>query len=228
MSKRRVIATGVGVLALAGALILPFESDRETGYRDVVGVATAGAGHTGADVEVGQRYDLDRRQAWFDDDRREALATVDRCTPGLPEKARAAFTSFTFNVGGRAYCASTLARKANAGDLRGACAELSRWTYAGGRELPGLVRRRAAERKLCEESLTAAVGKFAYSRLKPAPNLASTSPPKKSAIERPAYVLARPSAVPNRDRSYRPARGAEPVRSGRLVDSRPRRASGRR
>lgn len=225
MSKRRVIATGVGVLALAGALILPFEGDRETGYRDAVGVATAGAGHTGADVEVGQRYEVEQRQRWFDDDRREALAAVDRCTPGLPEKARAAMVSFVFNVGGRAYCASTLARKANAGDLAGACAELSRWTYAGGRELPGLVRRRAAERALCEESLTDTVGKSAHIRLKSAPNLALVNPPKKSAIERSAYVLARPVAVSHRDRSYRRVQRAELVRSGRLVDSRPRRAS---
>jgi hypothetical protein len=34
--------------------------------------------------------------------------------------------------------------------MDGACAELSRWTYAGGKQLPGLVRRRAAERQLCE------------------------------------------------------------------------------
>ena len=30
-------------------------------------------------------------------------------------------------------CTESLARKANAGDMAGACAELSRWTRAGGR-----------------------------------------------------------------------------------------------
>ncbi|HHG5564729.1 TPA: glycoside hydrolase family protein [Pseudomonas aeruginosa] len=44
-------------------------------------------------------------------------------------------------------------RKLNAGDVRGACAELSRWVYAGGKKLGGLVRRRAAERELCEIGL---------------------------------------------------------------------------
>ncbi|WP_405045477.1 glycoside hydrolase family protein [Pseudomonas aeruginosa] len=48
---------------------------------------------------------------------------------------------------------STLLRKLNAGDVRGACAELSRWVYAGGKKLGGLVRRRAAERELCEIGL---------------------------------------------------------------------------
>lgn len=33
------------------------------------------------------------------------------------------------------------------GDL---AAELSRWVYAGGRKLQGLVKRRAAERAMCE------------------------------------------------------------------------------
>ena len=64
-----------------------------------------------------------------------------------------ALVSFAFNVGNKAFCDSTLARKANAGDMPGACAELSRWTRAGGRELPGLVKRRAAERELCERGL---------------------------------------------------------------------------
>ncbi|WP_417283029.1 glycoside hydrolase family protein [Comamonas sp.] len=44
-------------------------------------------------------------------------------------------------------------RKANAGDIDGACAELIRWTYAGGKQLPGLVKPRAAERQLCEREL---------------------------------------------------------------------------
>jgi hypothetical protein len=44
--------------------------------------------------------------------------------------------SFAFNVGDDAFCRSTLVRKANAGDIDGACAELSRWTYAGGKQLP--------------------------------------------------------------------------------------------
>ena len=51
-------------------------------------------------------------------------------------------------MGSEAFCNSTLARKANSGDLAGACAELSRWTRAGGVVWPGLVKRRALERKV--------------------------------------------------------------------------------
>ena len=74
-------------------------------------------------------------------------------TQPLTDGQRAAFLSFAFNVGEGAFCKSTLVRKANAGDVQGACAELSRWTYAGGKQLPGLVQRRAAERQMCEGGL---------------------------------------------------------------------------
>ncbi|HTD03821.1 lysozyme [Undibacterium sp.] len=47
----------------------------------------------------------------------------------------------------------TMVRKLNAGDYAGACNELPRWVYAGGKILPGLVKRRAAEQELCLRGL---------------------------------------------------------------------------
>lgn len=79
---------------------------------------------------------------------------IDRCIKvEVPVPSRAAFTSFAYNVGTPSFCGSTLVRKLNAGDLAGACAELSRWVSAGGRQMLGLVRRRAAERAYCERGL---------------------------------------------------------------------------
>lgn len=64
-----------------------------------------------------------------------------------------AYTSFVFNVGAGSWSSSTLLRKLNAGDRPGACAQLTRWVYAGPagakRKLPGLVKRRDAEYRLC-------------------------------------------------------------------------------
>jgi len=60
-----------------------------------------------------------------------------------------AFVKFTFNVGNRAFCNSTLVRKFNAGDNVGACNELSKWVYVKGVKVNGLVNRREAEKKLC-------------------------------------------------------------------------------
>lgn len=59
-----------------------------------------------------------------------------------------ALVSFTYNVGEGNFTKSTLLRKLNAGDTSGAAEQFSRWVHAGGKVLPGLVKRRAAERAL--------------------------------------------------------------------------------
>jgi lysozyme len=71
-----------------------------------------------------------------------------------------AFLSFSYNVGSSAFCNSTMARKLNAGDYAGACAEFSRWTLFQGKDCRdpahrcgGLVDRRAEERAKCEGKL---------------------------------------------------------------------------
>lgn len=59
-----------------------------------------------------------------------------------------ALVSFTYNVGEGNFTKSTLLRKLNAGDTAGAAEQFSRWVHAGGKVLPGLVKRRVAERAL--------------------------------------------------------------------------------
>lgn len=59
-----------------------------------------------------------------------------------------ALVSFAYNVGSRALSTSTLLRKLNDGDVRGAADEFLRWNKAGGKALNGLTRRREAERAL--------------------------------------------------------------------------------
>lgn len=60
----------------------------------------------------------------------------------------AAITSFVYNLGAPRYRASTLRKRINAQDWEGAKTELMKWTRGGGRVLPGLVKRRAAEAAL--------------------------------------------------------------------------------
>ena len=57
-----------------------------------------------------------------------------------------ALVSFTYNVGEGNFTKSTLLRKLKAGDTAGAAEQFSRWVHAGGKVLPGLITRRAAER----------------------------------------------------------------------------------
>lgn len=64
-----------------------------------------------------------------------------------------ALVSFTYNVGEGNFTKSTLLRKLNAGDSAGAAEQFSRWVHAGGKVLPGLVKRRAAERAMFLESV---------------------------------------------------------------------------
>jgi lysozyme len=65
-----------------------------------------------------------------------------------------ALVDFIFNVGQANYATSTLKRKLNAGQYQAAAREFDRWVFAkvNGKpeKLPGLVKRRAADRKLFE------------------------------------------------------------------------------
>lgn len=79
--------------------------------------------------------------------RNNYIAGVLKASPILiayPE-ALGAIGDFAYNLGVPRYRSSTLRRKINAGDWAAAKEQLMRWTKAGGRELPGLVRRRKAE-----------------------------------------------------------------------------------
>ncbi|SDI52732.1 Phage lysozyme [Propionivibrio dicarboxylicus] len=68
--------------------------------------------------------------------------------PDLTQNEFDALASFCFNVGLRAFETSTMFRMLKAGDKTGAANEFGRWIHGGGKELPGLVRRRADERDL--------------------------------------------------------------------------------
>jgi len=134
-------------------IVKSFEGLRLQAYQDSVGIWTIGYGHTSMagppDVNPGMviteaqadqilRRDLDLFEAGVT--RGIAIATN--------SDQFSAMVSFAFNVGLSAFRDSTLLRKHNAGDFAGAANEFLRWVYAGGQFLPGLERRRKAERAL--------------------------------------------------------------------------------
>ena len=133
---------------MAVSIVGYFEGRELIGYIDPVGIPTICYGHT-ATAKLGDTKSPEECERLLREDLGVALRAVDKALPVLPPSTRAALGSFTYNVGVGAFNSSTLLRKAKAGDLTGACDELSRWVYAGGRKLPGLVNRRAAERELC-------------------------------------------------------------------------------
>ncbi len=163
MTPKQKIAAWLGAagLAVATTVIVQSEGFVTSAYRDPIGIWTACVGETAhvvtpGDIKPGAKFTQEQCRERLYISMAEHAEPVIRCTAPtvLTTGAKVAFLSFSFNVGGSKFCASTLAKKARNGDLRGACAELSRWTIAGGRELPGLVTRRAEERKICEGGLT--------------------------------------------------------------------------
>ena len=155
MSLRNKIAIGAltGVLGMTGALVSWFEGRSLVAYLDPVGVPTICEGVT-LGVKLGDQATPAQCDQLLLRELRIALIAVDRqVRMPLPDTRRAALGSFVYNVGERQFSSSTLLRLLNSGDVRGACAQLSRWVYAGGKQLAGLVNRRAAERELCEVGL---------------------------------------------------------------------------
>ena len=65
-----------------------------------------------------------------------------------PEGRLAAIVDFTFNLGAGRLQTSTLRRRINQRNWPQAGIELRRWSYGGGRQLPGLIARRAQEVRL--------------------------------------------------------------------------------
>lgn len=144
------------VAVLVAALAVPFEGLRRTWYFDPPGIPTVCYGHTGLDVDKSKVYTMNECKALLTKDVLYAVSAVDKCRPGLPPKVLAAFADLTYNAGPTAACdtaKSTAARKLAAGDFAGACNELPKWDKARVAgimvALPGLTRRRLAERDLC-------------------------------------------------------------------------------
>lgn len=134
-------------------LIIRFEGLRLEAYKDPVGIWTIGCGHTGPDVRSGLKISRARAMQLLREDVREAEDAVNRLVQAPLNQAQFdALSSFAFNAGGGALGASTLLRRLNAGDQRGAQGEFAKWVKGtiGGRKvtLPGLVRRRAAEAQM--------------------------------------------------------------------------------
>lgn len=145
-------------LALAAAIAIPAEGLRQVAYRDPPGILTVCYGST-TNVQPGKVYSLAECKARLDADMLAAVSTVEKCAPGLPVNALAAFSDAVYNIGPTIACdksKSTAARLLALGMVEDACRQLPRWnkaTVAGQLvELPGLTKRRAKEMELCLRS----------------------------------------------------------------------------
>lgn len=149
-APKRAATTGIAAVTLIAA---PFTAHHEglrlQAYLDPIGVATICYGET-LGVELGQEKTKKECDALFVARLGGFAHAIDVLVePIMKPETHAALTSFAYNVGVGAFSRSTLRKKLNAGDLKGACGELDRWVYAGGKKFNGLVTRRKAEKELC-------------------------------------------------------------------------------
>lgn len=131
-------------------LIKTFEGLRLNAYLCPANVWTIGYGTTNG-VVPGMTITQDEAEGLLREDvekfERDVLRLV---TVPLEQHQFDALVSFTYNLGAGALGQSTLLRRLNAGEYSSAAAEFGKWVKAGNTTLPGLVRRRAAERKMFE------------------------------------------------------------------------------
>lgn len=160
IQKSLAAVAGVAAAGLLLTFVPEHEGEVLTTYHDPVGVATVCYGDTDPAMAVpGASYS---REECLQSLERQLVAHAEpvlECAPGVEQSPEmtAAFVSLAYNIGAGAFCRSTVVRRFRAGGYAGACAAMEMWRYAKGRELPGLVRRRADERALCERGIPAMV-----------------------------------------------------------------------
>lgn len=144
----------MSVLDTAAPLVKKYEGCKLEAYKCPAGVWTIGVGHTGSDVHEGLKWTQAQADEALNKDLLRALNDARKgIDVGLNDKQMAAIVSFVFNLGIGNFRNSTLLKKINKGDFLGASKEFGKWTYAAGKQLPGLVARREAEAKLFLEHI---------------------------------------------------------------------------
>lgn len=148
--KTLAAVVGAAAAAILTPLVMQWEGEERTAYRDIVGVWTICYGDT-QDVTPGTTETKEQCQARLERQLIAHAEPVMKCTPGLKDKphALAAASSLAYNIGPTAYCKSTVDRRFDAGDIKGGCEAFTAWRFAGGKEVKGLLNRRNAEKAIC-------------------------------------------------------------------------------
>ncbi|MNS43643.1 Lysozyme RrrD [compost metagenome] len=148
------IAIDQMVVSLFGVdLICSLEGKRLFAYDDGVGVWTIGFGTTvypnGIKVKKGDTCTEAQAKAYMAQDLKKFEAAVNNAVKiPLNQNQFDALVSLSYNIGTDAFSKSTLVKKLNANNIRGAADQFDVWVNAGGKRMQGLVNRRAKEKAL--------------------------------------------------------------------------------
>jgi len=133
-------------------LIKEFEGFRATAYLCPAGVWTIGYGTTkmnGKNIHPSAKITTEEADVLLEEDLKKFEDGINRCVSvELTQKQFDAIASFVYNLGIGSLQKSTLLKKLNAGLIDEAADEFLKWDKSKGERLPGLTRRRKAEREL--------------------------------------------------------------------------------
>lgn len=139
------------------ALIRAYEGFRAKAYRCPAGILTIGYGHTSMagppDVRVGMTVSKKQAEDILAADVAIFASEISRFIKAdLNDNQFAALVSFSYNVGVGAFRSSSVLAAVNRSDFDSVPRRLNLWVKAGGRVLPGLVKRRASEGQLFQRA----------------------------------------------------------------------------
>ncbi|MDL2284385.1 lysozyme [Oxalobacter sp. OttesenSCG-928-P03] len=138
----------VAALQKALPIIKEFEGCRLKAYKCPAGVWTIGYGET-LGVKEGDVWTQERADKMLKSRVLEFMDGVLKACPGLDLDYRlAACTSLAYNIGLGGFARSSVCRNINKGAWMAAADAFLLWNQSNGKVLPGLTRRRKAERKL--------------------------------------------------------------------------------
>ena len=160
--KGRIIGISTGLALALAAGLTDFEGNKSMPYRDIGGVWTACVGDTN-DIIPSHKYSNQECQERLEKQLKVHNDGLLKCAPELlqgPEHVHAAVLDLTYNIGVGAVCKSSIVAKVKAKKYPEACATITEFRYAAGRDCSvrsnqcyGVWKRRQWERALCEGDL---------------------------------------------------------------------------
>lgn len=134
-------------------LLEQFEGLRLEAYLDSAGIATIGWGSikypNGNKVKLGDKITKAQAKEYKLHDLKEFESTVNTSVKvPLTQNQYDALVSLSYNIGSGAFKNSTLLKKLNSSDYKGAAEQFLVWNKVNSKKVQGLVNRREAEQKL--------------------------------------------------------------------------------
>jgi len=135
------------------ALIRDMEGFRGEAYLDTGGVWTIGFGTIkypdGSRVRKGDVCTRGQAEVWLKNDSAWVDACLDKHVKvAVSQNHFDALASFVYNIGESAFIKSTMLTLINNSNFSSAASQFDRWIYDNGKEIKGLVNRRAKEKTL--------------------------------------------------------------------------------